>query len=200
MCRYAANYHSQRTGTTCSKQQYKHRRLTPGLFFVYCLDCQKCVGFVAMKDAGSPRTLFEAVYVHWPEPPEVVVYDNSCHAMTYALNREPAWFKDVQWVIDATHFPGHTGCAYAFDIKRQPCLLRLNSQICEQRVRLPYIVPELTAAHVGCGSKLGCLPAVQNCRLALVQKQCAFMGQLTFLPYIRYFAHSINTIRNLLWK
>lgn len=66
-----------------------------------------------MKDAESPRTLFEAIYVHWPEPPEVVVYDNNCHAMTYALNREPAWFKDVQWVIDATHFPGHTGCAYA---------------------------------------------------------------------------------------
>ena len=35
---------------------------------------------------------------------EVVVYDNSCHAMTYALNKELAWFQDVQWVIDATHF------------------------------------------------------------------------------------------------
>lgn len=99
-----------------------------------------------MKDAESPRTLFEAIYVHWPEPPEVVVYDNSCHAMTYALNREPAWFKHVQWVIDATHFPGHTGCAYAFDIKRQPCLSRLNSQICEQRVRLPCVVAEMFGA------------------------------------------------------
>ncbi|DBA94642.1 hypothetical protein WJX77_009611 [Trebouxia sp. C0004] len=92
--------------------------------------------------------------------------------MTYALNREPEWFNAVQWVIDATHFPGHTGCAYAFDIKRQPCLSRLNSQICEQR----------------------------NSRLALVLKQCAFMGQLTFLPYIRYFAHGINVVRHLPWK
>ncbi|DBA94641.1 TPA: hypothetical protein ACH3X1_002213 [Trebouxia sp. C0004] len=125
-----------------------------------------------MKDAESPRTLFEAIYVHWPTPPQVVVYDNSCHAMTYALNREPEWFNAVQWVIDATHFPGHTGCAYAFDIKRQPCLSRLNSQICEQR----------------------------NSRLALVLKQCAFMGQLTFLPYIRYFAHGINVVRHLPWK
>ena len=126
---------SQKTGTTCSKQQYKHRQLTAGLFFVYCLDCSRCVGFVAMRDAESPRTLFEAIYLHWPFPPQVVVYDNSCHAMTYALNREPAWFKDVQWVIDATHFPGHTGCAFSFDIKRQPCLSHLNSQICEQRLR-----------------------------------------------------------------
>ena len=88
-----------------------------------------------MRDAESPRTLFEAIYLHWPFPPKVVVYDNSCHAMTYALNREPEWFKDVQWVIDATHFPGHIGCAFSFDIKRQPCLSHLNSQICEQRVR-----------------------------------------------------------------
>ena len=133
-CRYAADYHSQRTGSTCNKQQYRHRQLTAGLFFMYCLDCSHCIGFVAMRDAESPRTLFEAIYVHWPVPPQVVVYDNSCHAMTYALNREPQWFKNVQWVIDATHFPGHTGCAFAFDIKRQPLLSKLNSQICEQRV------------------------------------------------------------------
>ena len=42
--------------------------------------------------------------------------------------------------------------------------------------------------------------AMQNSRLVLVQKQCAFMGQLTFLPYIRYFAHGINVIRHLPWK
>ena len=109
-----------------------------------------------MKDAESPRTLFEAIYVHWPEPPEVVVYDNSCHAMTYALNREPAWFKPVQWVIDATHFPGHTGCAYAFDIKRQPRLSRLNSQICEQRVRLFCIVAAIVQCMLRGTQKLYC--------------------------------------------
>ena len=74
---------------------------------------------------------------------EVLVYDNSCHAMSYALNRESAWFKNVQWVIDAVHFPGHTGCAYAFDIKRQPLLSRLNSQICEQRVSAGSSMAEL---------------------------------------------------------
>ena len=42
---------------------------------------------------------------------------------------------------------------------------------------------------------------LQNSRLALVEKQCAFMGQLVFLPYyIRFFAHGINTIRNLSWQ
>ena len=132
--RYAADIHSQRTGATCNKEKYRQRALTPGLFLIYCLDCENCVGFVAMRDAESPRTLFEAIYIHWPTPPAVVVYDNSCHAMTYALNREPEWFKSVVWIIDAMHFLGHTGCAHCFNIKQQPRLLRLNSQICEQRV------------------------------------------------------------------
>ena len=195
-CRYASDFRSQRTGATCNKQQYRHRQLTAGLFFVYCLDCSHCVGFVAMKDAESPRTLFEAIYVHWPVPPQVVVYDNSCHAMTYALNREPEWFKNVQWVIDATHFPGHTGCADAFDIKRQPLLSTLNSQICEQRVSVFVAVPVFHSAHC----QIAVVADVQNSRLTLVQKQCAFMDQLTFLPYIRYFAHGINSIRNLPWS
>ena len=101
-----------------------------------------------MKDAECPRTLFEAIYVHWPQPPEVVVYDNSCHAMTYVLNREPTWFQDVQWVIDAAHFPGHTGCAYAFDIKRQPLLSKLNSQICEQKVSVVSMPVHSTFLHI----------------------------------------------------
>lgn len=44
------------------------------------------------------------------------------------------------------------------------------------------------------------MQCLQNSRLALVEKQCAFMGQLVFLPYIRFFAHGINTIRNLSWQ
>ncbi len=99
--------------------------------------------------------------------------------MTYALNRKPEWFRIVQWVIDATHFPGHTGCAYAFYIKRQPCLSPLNSQICEQLIvqahfallSWPQVTQVVTFTDVW-----------QNSQLALVQKQCALMGQLTFLP------------------
>ena len=123
--------HRQRTGATCNKENYRQRALNPGLFLIYCLDCENFVGFVAIRSAESPRTLFEVIYIHWPTPPVVVVYDNSCHAMTYALHREPEWFKSVVWIIDAMHFLGHTGCAHCFNIKQQPRLLRLN---CEQRV------------------------------------------------------------------
>ena len=112
----------------CNLQQGKdwQRALNPGLFLIYCLDCENCVGFAAMRGAESTRTLFEAISIHWLTPPAVVVYDNSCHAMTYALNREPEWFKSVMWIIDAMHFLGHTGCAHCFNIKQQPKLLRLT--------------------------------------------------------------------------
>jgi len=35
VCRYAADYRSQSTGPTCSKQQHKHRQLTAGLSFLF---------------------------------------------------------------------------------------------------------------------------------------------------------------------
>ena len=89
------------------------------LFFVCCLDCSTYVGFITMKDAESLHTMLEAIYVHWPTLTQVVVYDNSCHALTYALNCEPELFRTAQWVIDATHFRAHAGRAYAFGIKTQ---------------------------------------------------------------------------------
>jgi len=54
-------------------------RTQTALFFVYCSDCSNCVAFVAMKDAESPRTLFEAIYVDWPTPPQNVREQLSCN-------------------------------------------------------------------------------------------------------------------------
>lgn len=87
-----------------------------------------------MKDTESPRAMFEAIHVHWATLPRFVVYDNSCHALTYALDCEPEWFRATQWVIDATHFLGHIGCACAFDIKRKLCLPDLNKFVSSRRV------------------------------------------------------------------
>ena len=134
-CRYAADgpLHP-RGGPTCTKYQYKHRRLTPGLFWIYCLECGVCIGFFVMDRAESPRTLFDVLFTRWERPPEVVVYDNSCHGQAFALNRESEWSKSMQWAVDAMHFKGHKGCAHSYDIKRFPLLSDLNSQRCEQQV------------------------------------------------------------------
>ena len=98
-----------------------------------------------MKDAESPCAMFEAIHVRWPTLPRVVVYDNSCHVLTYALDCEPEWFRAAQWAIDATHFLGHTGCG--FDIKRQLCLSCLNSGHVFWLIVLAHFVLYLGIGH-----------------------------------------------------
>lgn len=135
LIRYHADRRVWATGSLCTKHQYQHRRLTAGAFVLYCLDCECCIGFLAMRDAESPRTLFEALYTRWPGcAPLLIVYDNGCHAHAFALNREAAWAAGSTYCIDALHWPGHADCAASYHIKEHPLLTRINSQLCEQRV------------------------------------------------------------------
>lgn len=74
------------------------------------------------------------------------MYDNGCNHAHYCLNREPAFFRHMQQLIDAMHYRGHTNCPTSFDItrvskeRREP--LR-NSQLAEQQnSKLGYIVTQ----------------------------------------------------------
>ncbi len=128
---------------------------------LHCINCAKCIGFHAMENHESPKTLFELLYTRWLDPPKLVIYDNSCHAHAYFLNREPQWAKDITFLIDKTHFKGHTGCSLAYDIGRYPKYGLLNSQLAEQK----------------------------NSRLAILKKSCAYMTNALFLIYIRFFLY-----------
>ena len=39
------------------------------------------------------------------------MYDNACNASRFCLAREPDYFADVIWIIDALHNPGHVECS-----------------------------------------------------------------------------------------
>lgn len=163
VCRRLGKYHAdvrtQSGGQRCTKYKYDAKNLTPGLFVLHCLKCGACLGFHMLRNAESPQALFEVLFTRWPEPPKVVVYDNNCHAHAYFLNREPQWVERTLFVIDKTHFRGHTGCCKGYDIARYPELNSLNSQLAEQR----------------------------NAKLALLKSHCAYMSQPMFLVYVRYF-------------
>ncbi len=103
---------------------------------MHCLKCSACLGFHKMDVHESPRTLFEVLFTRLPKPPRVVVYDNSCNAQVYFLNREPAWARDILFLVDKLHMLGHTACARSHDVGRYPEFTALNSQLAEQRVRL----------------------------------------------------------------
>lgn len=162
--RYRADYVSQKSGATCRKYQYKHRGIRPGLLIVFCLKCSRCIGFVVMRNAESPRTLFEVLYTRWKLAPKLVAYDNGCHYHAFILYREPEWATNTTVGIDALHQPNHKDCSIAYAIKRNPSLQSRNTVVHEQR----------------------------NSRVANIKSQCAYMNQATFLAFARYYLHCLN--------
>ena len=71
-----------------------------------------------LTNAESVGLVVNAIRTRWRVPPKRVVYDNSCNAHDWALNRDPAWFAFVEWYIDNMHFKGHTDCCLAYDTGR----------------------------------------------------------------------------------
>ena len=41
--------------------------------------------------------------------PDVAIYDNECNLHAYALNREPAFFKNTWFLVDRFHWKNHSG-------------------------------------------------------------------------------------------
>ena len=132
--RYLAD-HVNEKAAICNKARNDTKGLAHGVFVLHCLDCAACIGFHMMPSSESPRTLFEILFTRWPTAPEVVVYDNGCHAHAYALNREPEWASNTFYVIDKLHYRGHTACSSSYDIGKYPVLGKKNSSMAEQKVR-----------------------------------------------------------------
>ena len=68
-----------------------------------------------MSASESPATLFELLYLFFPEAPLRIAYDNGCNFLVYALNRDPVWASRLRVFIDTPHYKGHTGCAGSFN-------------------------------------------------------------------------------------
>ena len=79
-------------------------QLVPGILLWWCGCCGICRGFSIMKDAESPRTLFEVLYTRCPEAPQQLTYDNGCNTHQYFLNREPEFFANTTFLIDEAHY------------------------------------------------------------------------------------------------
>ena len=85
-----------------------------------------------MSYSESPRFLFSLVLEYWEKAPDIIMYDNACHASEFCLNREPTFFKNSRFLIDKFHFINHKACSRTFDSRLYPETSRLNSQVCEQ--------------------------------------------------------------------
>ena len=48
-------------------------------------------------------------YCYFILAPKVIIYDNACNLHTYALNRDPLFFRYTKFVVDRFHWKNHTG-------------------------------------------------------------------------------------------
>ncbi len=55
----------------------------------YCLNHGKCLGFQILKEAESPKHVFDFLFSRLEKAPTTVVYDNACNLSEYCMAREP---------------------------------------------------------------------------------------------------------------
>jgi len=128
-------------------------------------------GFHCLPVAEGRNDVFSALYTHWEKAPEIVVYDFACALEPYCMLREPEFFQDTLFVIDAFHAPDHTKCCPSSFLTTycevNPLLLRLNSSAGE------------------CG----------NGGLTRIRKSVSYMGQDRSIMYVAIFFAIWNRLR-----
>ncbi|KAF9552825.1 hypothetical protein CPC08DRAFT_646420 [Agrocybe pediades] len=150
--------------------RYSAKRLTGGIMVAWCTH-SVCYGFHCIPVGEGRDDVFSALYTRWPRAPEIIVYDFACALQPYCMLREPAFFQDTLFVIDAFHAPDHSKCCPSAFLttycESDPRLLRLNSSAAE------------------CG----------NGGLARIRKSVSYMGQDRAILYTKVFLSVWNRLR-----
>jgi hypothetical protein len=103
------------------------------MFLVWCQEHECCIGMEVMRDKETEATPFTMLIQQCKAPPQVVIYDNACNLMSYALNREPKFFKDTLFLVDSHHWTtSHKACSTTFNSSNYPKLVS-NSSLAEQK-------------------------------------------------------------------
>ncbi|KDR65237.1 hypothetical protein GALMADRAFT_50349, partial [Galerina marginata CBS 339.88] len=123
-------------GDGCGKyySEYGQKRLTGGIMVVWCTHTV-CYGFHCIPASEGRNEVFSAIYTHWEQAPEIVVYDYACNLAPYAMAREPTFFARSKFLIDHFHSMGHNSCGNACKlmtyVATNPDLDKINSSAAE---------------------------------------------------------------------
>lgn len=151
----------------CSKRGSRTPSLNPGIFTIQCTH-SVCFGFELLSQVESPKTLFDIIMSKFHRCPRIIIYDNACNFVLYAMKREPSFFKNMLPFIDRLHCPSHINCSGGFNLNNFPFLKAINSQAAE----------------------------VDNMLLNLIKKPASFMTQLNFMRFTRMFICELNKRKN----
>ena len=119
---------------SCEKIFPSHSKLTPGLYLLTCACAHKSVyGFSMMLSGESPSMLFDLVMTRFEDSYNpTIIYDASCLAKEYGLNRELRRFMRIKICSDRFHQCNHTTCCDSFKSSEYGSLLKINTEAAEQ--------------------------------------------------------------------
>lgn len=119
--------------SSCSKNYKQKGQNTPGVVFFFCMEHEKCIGFIIQDESEGPKMVTEAIATRFKKVPEYIVYDNSCNLAEYCLLRYPTLFKDSIFLVDSFHFKSHINCCSSFDCSITGAVTAINSSLAEQK-------------------------------------------------------------------
>ena len=119
---------------SCDKNFSSHSQFVDGIFSIGC-SCKYSItyGFELMLHAESPRHFFHFLTSRTVDYNNLrgVIFDYACGLHQYILNREPAQFETVRFLVDGSHWTamkktkfykkptsgsgGHTGCSESYN-------------------------------------------------------------------------------------
>ena len=137
---------------SCNKTFAEFTNVTGGIWIIRCLKHSIAVGFHLMPVSEGKNDPFSATFCHWEIAPQVMCGDFNCQLEPYCRIREPTYFENTIFPVDAMHCKSHTECSDAFDgslfTKHGIREYRLwNDQGVEQRNRVLSRL-KVTSAHM----------------------------------------------------
>ncbi|KAH9834932.1 uncharacterized protein C8Q71DRAFT_710867, partial [Rhodofomes roseus] len=98
----------------CNKfyKTYSRNNLTGGILVLWCTH-SVCIGFHTIPIAEGRNDVFSAIYTHFPQAPDIIIYDFACQLAPYCLVREARYFANTRFLIDELHAHDHTRCGRA---------------------------------------------------------------------------------------
>jgi CxC4 like cysteine cluster associated with KDZ transposases len=120
--------------TVCTKNAQQAGLCGPGVVFFFCVEHSRCIGFIILDHAESPKIVIEAIAARFLQLPEYIIYDNGCNLYEYAANRYPSLFRNTRFFVDGFHHHCHTNCASTFSTGAHQKLTHdKNTSLFEQR-------------------------------------------------------------------
>jgi len=157
--------------TSCNKYFADIRKKSGGVSVAWCQH-GICVGFHMIPKAEGRNDVFSAIYTRWDVAPKLVVYDFACQLHTYCMRREPNYWMNTLFAVDAFHYSkGHKRCSEAYNFRFISDVVPMYTSVRD------------TSAEVG------------NSGLKGIRKSLRYMGQHRAMSFIRLRMEIMNRMK-----